>query len=99
MAKGIRYRRNVRKLFGKPDFSIKEYRIVIFIDSCFWHACPIHGNKPENNKDYWDEKLLNNTKRDRVVNEFYISNGWNILRVWEHNFKADFDGSVQEIVS
>lgn len=39
--KGIRFRKNVKDLKGKPDISIKKYKIVIFIDSCFWHGCPL----------------------------------------------------------
>lgn len=50
--KGVRFRKNVRSLFGNPDISIKKYKIVIFIDSCFWHACPIHGNTPKSNTDF-----------------------------------------------
>lgn len=40
--KGYRFRRNTRKMMGTPDISIKKYKIVIFIDFCFWHQCPIH---------------------------------------------------------
>ena len=42
--KGIRFRKNVKSLFGKPDIAIKKYKIAIFIDSCFWHVCELHGN-------------------------------------------------------
>lgn len=96
---GVRYRRNVKSLFGNPDFAIKKYKVVIFIDSCFWHACPIHGNKPKNNKEYWEKKLIKNTKRDIIVNNFYKDNGWHIVRVWEHDLKNNFDFTIQEIVS
>ena len=50
--RGIRYRRNVKTLFGKPDIAIQKYRVVIFIDSCFWHSCPVHGNIPKSNVEY-----------------------------------------------
>ena len=95
---GIRFRKNV-KLYGKPDIAIKKYRIVIFIDSCFWHCCPIHGNMPKSNKDYWEKKLQRNKIRDIEVNAFYKENGWNILRVWEHEFKEDFNATINKIVN
>lgn len=95
--RGIRFRRNVKTLFGKPDIAIKKYKIVIFIDSCFWHCCPIHGNMPKSNFDYWKKKLDRNKARDKDVNEFYKENHWNILRVWEHAFKEDFDDAVNKI--
>ena len=96
--KGLRYRRNDKSLFGKPDFAIKKYKIVIFIDSCFWHQCPIHGNMPKNNAEYWNEKLIRNIERDKEVTNFYTNKGWNILRVWEHDFKKDFQGTLDKIV-
>lgn len=95
--KGLRLRRNVRSLYGNPDFSIKKYKTVIFIDSCFWHVCPLHGNYPKNNYDFWEKKLKRNVERDQEVTEYYQKRGWQILRVWEHEFKADFDGSVLKI--
>ncbi|WP_356948169.1 hypothetical protein [Fictibacillus fluitans] len=51
--RGFRFRRNVKDLFGKPDFAIKKYKVVIFIDSCFWHNCPVHGHLPKTNVEYW----------------------------------------------
>lgn len=81
---GIRYRKNDNSLFGKPDISIKKYKVVIFIDSCFWHACPEHGNWPKNNKEFWEKKLKQNIRRDEDVTNFYINNNWNIIRIWEH---------------
>lgn len=95
--KGLRFQRNTKDLMGKPDISIKKYKVVVFIDSCFWHSCPLHATKPKSNSEFWDSKLKANAKRDRVVNEYYIENGWSILRVWEHEFKTDFEYTVQKI--
>jgi DNA mismatch endonuclease, patch repair protein len=97
--RGVRYRRNTKNLFGKPDISIKKYKVVIFIDSCFWHCCPLHGNMPKNNAEFWYEKLGRNVKRDKEVNEFYTTNGWNILRIWEHEIKLDLNKSVDKILN
>ena len=47
--RNIRYRRNVKTLFGKPDIAIKKYKVVIFIDSCFSHHCPLHTRMPKSN--------------------------------------------------
>lgn len=95
--KGFRFRKNDKTLFGKPDISIKKYKVVIFIDSCFWHACAIHGNRPKSNQDYWDEKLARNKKRDLEVTAFYIDQGWSIKRVWEHEVKEDIYAVVENI--
>ncbi|OGI25396.1 MAG: hypothetical protein A2287_09455 [Candidatus Melainabacteria bacterium RIFOXYA12_FULL_32_12] len=45
--RGLRFRRNVKDLKGKPDIAIKKYKIVIFIDSCFWHGCKKHCRMPK----------------------------------------------------
>lgn len=51
----IRYRRNVKTLFGKPDIAIKKYKVVIFIGSCFWHHCPLHTRMPKSNIEFWEK--------------------------------------------
>jgi DNA mismatch endonuclease (patch repair protein) len=95
--RGLRFRRNVRDLIGKPDIAIKKYKVVVFLDSCFWHSCTQHGRVPETNQEYWRKKLERNQARDKEVNEYYASKGWHVLRVWEHDLKSDFDGTVTMI--
>jgi DNA mismatch endonuclease (patch repair protein) len=97
--RGFRFRKNVNKLIGKPDIAIQKHKIVIFLDSCFWHSCPIHGNKPSSNVEYWEKKLKRNVERDKEVTEFYKNNGWNILRVWEHEVKNNFEETIEKIAS
>ena len=64
-SRGYRIRRNVRSLKGTPDIAIKKYKLVIFIDSCFWHLCPVHGKIPKSNVEFWTEKLRRNQQRDK----------------------------------
>lgn len=95
--RGFRFRKNTKNLLGKPDISIKKYKIVIFIDSCFFHGCPKHGNMPKSNQNYWRRKLERNKERDREVTDYYLSKGWNIKRIWEHEIKEDFEPTISEI--
>jgi len=84
---GIRYRKNVKNLFGTPDVAIKKYKIVIFIDGDFWHG---HDWKKRHfssqaelltsYSDFWQNKIKRNIKRDKKVNKYYKSIGWIILR-------------------
>ncbi|MCY8516674.1 very short patch repair endonuclease [Bacillus atrophaeus] len=83
--RGIRFRKNVKDLKGKPDIAIKKYKIVIFIDSCFWHGCPLHGRIPKSNVEFWNNKIKHNIERDKSINQYYTRKGWNILRIWEHD--------------
>lgn len=96
--KGFRIRKNSKKLFGKPDISIKKYKVVIFIDSCFWHMCPIHCNIPSSNQEYWISKLNRNKTRDIEVTKYYIDKDWNILRIWEHEIRIDYTDTIEKIV-
>jgi len=96
--RGIRFRRNVPALLGKPDIAIKKYKLVVFLDSCFWHVCPIHGHIPHTNQDYWIKKLERNQKRDLKVTEHYRGKGWAILRFWEHEIKEDIYKVIEHIV-
>lgn len=96
--RGVRFRKNVKSLFGKPDIAIQKYKIAIFIDSCFWHACPIHGNRPKSNQEYWDAKLARNKKRDSDVNQYYVERGWSVKRIWEHEIKEDLEKAIDDII-
>lgn len=95
--RGYRFRRNVRSLKGTPDIAIKKYKVVIFIDSCFWHLCPIHGKIPKSNVEFWSNKLHRNQERDKEVTEFYERRSWNILRLWEHEIRGEFEKTVDRI--
>ena len=97
--KGARFRKNDRSLYGIPDISIKKYKLVIFIDSCFWHMCPVHGNLPKSNEQFWKEKLYRNVERDIEVTLHYLEAGWNIIRIWEHDLKKDFEITIEKIYS
>ncbi|MGE5371706.1 MAG: very short patch repair endonuclease [Solirubrobacterales bacterium] len=97
--RGHRFRRNVKDLPGKPDIAIKKYRIVIFLDSCFWHGCPQHCRMPKSNVDFWERKMERNRQRDAEVTQYYCESGWHILRVWEHQLIEDYYGTISQIAN
>jgi DNA mismatch endonuclease, patch repair protein len=76
-------------LFGNPDFSFPKYRLAVFVDGCFWHGCPKHFRKPNDNRKYWREKILRNQKRDQFVTKTLRRSGWRVLRIWEHELKCE----------
>lgn len=96
-AAGIRYRKNVKNYFGKPDIVIKKNKTVIFIDSCFWHGCKKHFRLPEQNKKYWIKKIKRNKEKDREVATFYKKSKWKIIRIWEHEIEKDTDKVFKKI--
>ena len=86
-AKKIKGWRRHIALIGRPDFTFREQRVVIFIDGCFWHGCPEHGTQPKSNTAYWNTKLARNQARDREVDGTLAAKGWHVLRFWEHELK------------
>lgn len=96
---GLRYRKNVAKLFGKPDIVFKKTKLVVFVDSCFWHGCKRHGRIPSSNRTYWEQKIHRNRLRDTAVNRYYKKSGWSIFRVWEHDLRAAPNEVADKIVS
>lgn len=95
--KGLRFRKNVKLLPGKPDIVFTAARLVVFLDSCFWHGCLLHLRRPASRQDYWQKKIARNMQRDLEVNSAYSGSGWKALRIWEHELKSDFEGCIKVI--
>lgn len=87
-SQGFRYRKNDKKLPGKPDIVLPKYRTVIFVNGCFWHKhdCP-RFVWPSSNQDYWRPKILGNVERDKKNTGQLRSQGWNVIVVWECELK------------
>jgi DNA mismatch endonuclease (patch repair protein) len=83
-AASIKGWRRGSKLPGKPDFVFPSLKTAIFVDGCFWHGCPKHGNSPKTKTSYWLAKITGNKARDRRVNRLLRAKGWAVVRVWEH---------------
>jgi len=85
---GYRFRKDYRlDLDGarvRPDIAFTARRVAVFVDGCFWHACPDHGSKPAANVWYWEPKLRRNVERDRAADAALAAEGWDVVRIWEH---------------
>jgi len=83
---GLRFRRNAPIVDAnvRADIAFSRAKIAVFVDGCFWHACPEHGTRPRANTAYWRPKLAQNIARDRRNDETLRALGWNVIRVWEH---------------
>lgn len=97
--RGLIYRTNSSKYFGKPDMVLLKYKTTIFIDSCFWHGCKKHCRIPSVRKKYWTEKILKNIARDRQVSRYYKKQNWKIFRIWEHEIYKDKEKTVAKIIN
>jgi DNA mismatch endonuclease, patch repair protein len=87
--RGIRYRidyqlplRGVRR---RADIAFTSLRIAVFVDGCYWHACPVHATWPTASADWWRAKLEGNVRRDRDTDQRLAEADWISLRIWEHD--------------
>lgn len=68
----------------KVDIAFPRARVAVFVDGCFWHSCPEHATFPKANAEFWRAKLRRNTERDRDTDARLRAEGWDVVRVWEH---------------
>lgn len=89
-ARGLRYRKNVSSLPGKPDIVLPKYKTVIFVNGCFWHMHDCGRFVwPATNQAYWRPKLLRNAERDMTNHDTLEAMGWHVIFVWECQVKND----------
>lgn len=81
---GYRYRKNDKTVFGKPDLTLKRFKIAIFVDGEFWHGkdWEIRKHDHKTNQAFWHAKIERNIQRDKEVTEKLTSDGWKVLRFW-----------------
>lgn len=94
----IRYRRNVKSLPGTPDFFLVEHQIAVFVDGCFWHGCPRCFSGTTRNREWWDEKVLNNRRRDRRCDAAIRRRGISVLHLWEHDDSTRCSMRIQKAI-
>lgn len=85
--RGYRFRVDRAPIAGmrrRADVVFPRARVAVFVDGCFWHACPVHGTSPKTNAQWWRDKLDGNWRRDRDTDETLRDAGWTVIRVWEH---------------
>ena len=89
-ARGITgWKLHPRDVIGRPDIYFPELRIAIFLDGCFWHACPKCFQMPTQNNQFWARKILANTRRDRHVNRSLRKKEIRVVRLWEHDLEKN----------
>lgn len=99
--RGLRYRVELAVLPGlrrRADIVFTRARVVVFVDGCFWHGCPIHATRPKANGGFWAEKLSANQARDRDTDRRLAAANWQVARVWEHEDVAAAADRIEALV-
>lgn len=99
--KGLRYRKNYKKLPGKPDIALTKYKIAIFCDSEFFHGKDWEVLKTRleqgNNSQYWVQKIEKNRERDDEINKQLLFMGWTVIRFWGKEISRNVDECVKVV--
>ena len=92
------YKRNYKKLPGKPDFVFMRQRLAVFVNGCFWHRCPKCMKRlPKTNRHYWGPKFEANVRRDARNRRALRRQGWSVMIIWECRLKSDLGSATQSL--
>lgn len=97
---GYRYRKNDKRLPGKPDIVLPKYLTVIFIHGCFWHRHPgcKDATTPKTRTDFWMEKFSRNVENDRKHKEQLETDGWKVITLWECDINKMFEETMNQML-
>lgn len=74
---------------GRPDIVFRKLNLALFVDGCFWHGCPVCKRRtPRTRSDFWSAKIASNRRRDGRTTRTLRSQGYRVLRLWEHSIRA-----------
>lgn len=98
-SRGLRYRKNVKGITGKPDIAFIGKKIAVFCDSEFWHGYDWENRKKDfkSNTEFWIPKIERNIHRDIEVTNELETQGWIVIRFWGKEIKKNVSGCADEI--
>lgn len=100
-AKGYRFRKNYKKLPGRPDIALTKYKIAVFCDSEFFHGKDWEVLRPKlevgKNPEYWIKKIERNVERDRIKDDQLKAEGWIVIHFWGKEILKDTEGCIKVI--
>ena len=90
-SRGLRYRKNVNRIYGKPDIVFIGKKIAVFCDSEFWHGYNWEERKKDfkSHQEFWIPKIERNMERDAEVTAKLESEGWMVIRFWGNEIKKN----------
>ncbi|MET0118930.1 MAG: very short patch repair endonuclease [Sedimenticola sp.] len=96
--RGLRFRKHVKELPGKPDVVFPKAKVAVFIDGDFWHGYrfPLWE---EDLTDFWKEKIGKTRERDKKNFRKLRNMGWRVIRVWQHELEQNLDQCIERVVS
>jgi DNA mismatch endonuclease (patch repair protein) len=81
------WKKHPKAVPGRPDFYFSKAKLAVFVDGCYWHACPRCCRMPTSNVEYWNAKINSNRRRDNRIRRQLRVSGLHVMRIWEHEIK------------
>lgn len=96
--RGLRFRKHVKDLPGRPDVVFRKARVAVFVDGDFWHGYrfPSWEDKVS---DFWKKKINKNRERDAANHRKLRQMEWMVIRLWQHEVEEDFDACIDRILA
>ena len=90
-SRGLRYRKNVNRIYGKPDIVFIGKKVAVFCDSEFWHGYNWEERKKDfkSHQEFWIPKIERNMERDAEVTARLESERWTVIRFWGNEIKKN----------
>ena len=95
---GLRFRKHVSGLPGRPDVVFTKAKIAVFIDGDFWHGYRFEEWQHKVS-DFWKDKIAKNRLRDDTNHRSLRDMGWRVLRLWQHDIERDFQRTIERVIS
>ena len=98
-SRGLRYRKNVKNITGKPDIAFIGKKVAVFCDSEFWHGYDWENRKNDikTHREFWIPKIERNIQRDLEVNRILEESGWIVLRFWGKEIQKNLSGCADRV--
>lgn len=96
--RGLRFRKHLKGLPGKPDIVFTKAKVAVFIDGDFWHGYrfPHWQHKLP---DFWKNKITKTRARDSKNHRKLRNMGWTVIRIWQHDIERDYSSVLLRITS
>jgi DNA mismatch endonuclease, patch repair protein len=102
---GLRYRKNVRTVLGRPDIVFPKQRVAVFVDGDYWHGRilqqsgieALNASLKTSNREFWVRKIQQNVARDFRVSGELAQAGWLVVRVWEMDVRRNPDAVAKRV--
>lgn len=95
----IYFAKHVKTILGKPDIVFRRKKVLVFIDSDFWHGHPVRLKMPKTNIEYWTKKIEGNKNRDQLITRQLRKTGWKVIRIWDYDIKKNPNKSLGIILT